>query len=177
MEEATPKPARTLQTEPKAKNRKKLIIVMGIMGLIIVSSLSFYFLRSKNPIPENIRKQVTFPVYYPNKLPAGYSLDKNLIRVENGIMFFSLDSKKNQKIIISEQTAPSNPPDFDTIQKAYSSFKKIDVIGGKAIFIISGETPTAILLTNTTLINISASKDTPEDVLVRLVQDLQSLPD
>lgn len=166
------------QTIPdKQPRRKRKWLWLIIIVVVIASVVTTVIIKNKNsnPFPKNIRTSADFPLYYPDSLPSGYELSRASIKYDRNIVFYNI-SHGNSEIRISEQSKPTNPPDFSAIQKAYSSFRKVDIPAGQAI---SGDyrgTPTAIMLTNTTLINLSASQGTPEDVLVKLVQSLQSLP-
>lgn len=63
------------------RKRSIRIVAITIVLLIIAASgtVAWYFtLREVNPVPENLRDELSFPVYYPaeEKLPAGYYLDR-----------------------------------------------------------------------------------------------------
>jgi hypothetical protein len=173
---------RTVDEKPSAKSKKRhfknflQLKYVALLCVLLVAALILFLLvinRSSGPIPQNIKKSVSFPVYYPSSLPRGYALEKSSVQYENQILFFSLNHG-SRKISVSEQVAPKNPPDFDLIQKGNTSFKKLDTTGGEAIYGVSQSIPAAILLTNTTLINIRGSKDVPLDVIGKLIQNMSS---
>lgn len=172
MEEANQKPARILQPAPKRKSHKKLIIGITLIVLVFGLLLGLYLMKPKNPFPENIRKEISYPLYYPEKLPEGYKLDKSSVKVESNIMFFTLDNE-DKKIIVSEQAIPSQPPDLANIQ----GFKKFNTSSGDAVIGSNVGRPTAILLSNTTLITISGDNKIPQDVIVQTTENMVSLPD
>jgi hypothetical protein len=158
-----------------SKSRKKLAIFLLVCVCLFIFGTAIYLTRrDPSPIPKNIRQTVGFAVYYPRPLPVNYELDKNSISLQNDIVFFIVQDK-TKKISISEQAAPPNPPDFDALQKRNDSFKKLDVLGGNALYGVSQNMPVAILLTNTTLVNVSGSQNTPIDVIARVTQSMSSL--
>jgi len=170
------------KTPPKPpghkKNRLRFAVIGGVTLLvIIVVGLGFFKLRSGDGLPKSIVKSSNLTLYYPSELPRGYALDRSTAREVDGIVFFTIkDTASDRQIVFSEQVAPTNPPDFDAIQKSSSSLKKANVAGSQGVIGVYQSTPTAIILTNTTLINISGSKNTPEDAVANLVKSLRSLP-
>jgi hypothetical protein len=159
-----------------------VILLVVIVGLLVKNSNS-------SPIPKSIRKTVNFPLYYPSKLPNGYTYEKSSAKSDAGIVFYSLKSG-DKKILVSEQTAPAHPPDLNALTKpqtvpagpsgfsppAISLFQKIDNSTGQAIqgTSIAGN-PVAIILTDTTLINLSGSATLPSNVITEVVQSLSVL--
>jgi hypothetical protein len=159
------------KSKPKKVSKKKPAIIFAALLLIAAAFFLIFNGKNNNPLPESIIKQSNFAVYYPTSLPKGYVLDKNSAAYDNQILFFSI-SNGDRKISISEQAPPKNPPDFDVIQKGNTSFKKLDVTGGQAIYGVSQQTPAAILVTNTTLINVSGSNNVPLDNVSKLIQSM-----
>jgi hypothetical protein len=168
MEETNRKPARMLESPPKSY--KKLIIGIFLVILIIVSSLFVYFMQAKdsNPFPKNIRTSINFPLYYPLPLPNEYSLSKTSLKNSNGIIFYSLNNGK-KTILISEQTVPSKPPDLAHIE----DFKHIAVSAGDAATGLNGGQPTALLLTDTTLITITGLGGVSENNISDTLQNMK----
>ncbi len=162
------------------KSRKKPII-LSLVTLLVLIGLGaggwFYLHRNNSPIPENIKTQAGFAIYYPSSIPDGYTYDRGSANINKKIVSYSLSSGNN-KIIVSEESVPSTPPDLSALQKFNPSFKDIDAPAGKAVSGIDSASgrPVAIIETNTTLINISGSKGVPADVISNLIQNMSSLP-
>lgn len=168
MEEATdPKPARMLK--PRPKSRKKLIVCIVVILIVLCVLVGLYLTRPKTPIPENIRKQADFPLYYPERLPDGYKLDKGSVKYENGVVFYSL-VKDSSSLLISEQSIPSNPPDLDHLK----GFSKIATFAGNVALGSVNNQPTAILLTDSTLLTITG-KNSTKDAVSQVTQNMGSL--
>jgi hypothetical protein len=154
------------------RNGWRLLITMVIIVIILVAA-GIIFSRtnkSETPLPPQIAAAVNFPIYFPSVMPEGYSLDKNSASAKNQAIYFSISSQ-NRKISISEQALPKNFPSLDGLQKT-TGLKKINVAGGQAIYGVSQGLPVAIVATNTTLLNINGTQNTPIDVVIKLIQNL-----
>jgi hypothetical protein len=155
------------------KVTRKTYVMSVVVGLLIILTVSVLAAtRTSNKLPKYLEKSAGFSIYYPSVLLADYNLDKKSVTYENQIIFFSF-SNGSKKISVSEQAAPKNPPDFSLIQKSNTSFKKLDVTGGQAIYGVSQNVPAALLLTNTTMINISASNNVPLDNVAAFAQNMK----
>lgn len=157
--------------------RKLWGITFFVVLVTSVSGGAFYYFMHQNshPISKEIRSSVSFPIYYPEKLPAGYAVDKESVKVEGGILFYVVSST-TKKITITQQTAPSSGLDLKKLSEINTSFKSNPVLAGEAVLGLNQGIPVGIMKTNTTLVNITGQKDIPQDVLARLMRDLSSLP-
>jgi hypothetical protein len=167
------------------RNTRAAVIGAVILGLRVYQTHS-------DQLPDDIKKSVSFPVYYPSKLPQGYSLDKNSAKTANGIVLFSLVFG-GKKILISEQTRPSHPPDLIALTKPQKAqlpvglsgitpptlapkFKEIDCPVGLAVqgANVSGS-PTAIVLTDSTLVNMTGSSTLSDAAISEIIQNLKRI--
>jgi hypothetical protein len=174
----------------RAISKLKKHPALSIFAVVLALALYMVILNkntNSSPIPKSIGQSVGFPIYYPSKLPNGYSYEKDTVKVDNGIVFFELHSS-NRAITLSEQSAPANPPDLDALTKPQtaqgsmpgmnsptlpSMFQKIDNPAGQAVQGTSlGGKPVAIILTDTTLINISGSDKLTTNALTKIVKSL-----
>ena len=168
-------------SEPQTKRRPRfkqvLLIVVAIILIVGGAGGWKYEHRNSGPVPKAILKSTNFAIYYPSSLPSGYTLNKNSFSQQNGVLFFQINAN-DKTISISEQQLPKIPPDFDTIQKFNTSFKQFDLTAGKSLLGIDAQSnnPIAIVITNTTLININASNEVPRDVVAKIIENLASLP-
>ncbi len=164
-----------IDSSPKLKRPRKwwLLIVLTLVGIIIIAGATAAILlivqKPATPISE-FSKKVNFPLYYPEKLPNGYSFTPHSASIEDNVVFYAIQNG-DKKITVSEQTLPTILPNL-TAQK----FDEIDAEAGKAYIRANQVAPVAILKTNTTLINISASQGTPSDLFKSFVQSLKSIP-
>jgi hypothetical protein len=169
--------------KPKIVKTKHQLITfdvarLAVILIILVGGTAWAIVKVSNAdsLPKKVYKQAHFAIYYPTPIPAGYMLDKNSAQFDKNVLFFSF-SNMGKKVFVSEQAAPSAPPDLSAIQKVNTSFKKVDTAIGQVIMGLNpaSQVPLAIIETNTTLINISGSKDTPSEVINKMAQSLTSL--
>jgi hypothetical protein len=187
--------------KPKSSGRRKKlfeqiifdIVRLAVLALIVglVFLVFHYFKTHKpNPIPGSIKKSASFTLYYPTQVPQGYSFDKSSANVKNGIVFLSWKNASSKRIQITEQARPAKSPDLNTLtkppkvetsipgvappslnplfQKAYSP------VGQAIVGSNTSGSPTAIVLTDKTLINVSGPSDLPNNALNNIVQTLKS---
>jgi hypothetical protein len=161
---------------PTKHTRRITSNITRIAVLVILLSVGLFVWKHKissaSPIPKNIVKSVNFSIFYPSPLPDKYSLKKDSIKIQTQILFFTLQNGDN-KISVSEQSAPPNPPDLQLLTQA--GFSKINTTLGQAVQGTNGSRAVAILLTNTTLINVSGSSSTPSDAVTSVITRLHSL--
>lgn len=151
---------------------------LAILGFIILAAISlvivsyFIFLK-RDPIKE-LSNEAGF-VIYEAPIPEGYKLDTSSIKLESGSILFYTLSSGNKTISISQQVTPVNKPDFKTLAEINTSIKSLSTNSGDAIIGINDVSPIAIISTNTTLINISASRDVPQDIIRNIVNTMHSI--
>ena len=143
-----------------------LVVSLGLAG----GGLYYYHQRSDWPIPKTVRSQIQFPIYYPSPMPNGYNYQKGFAKVQNGILFYKITSG-NRIIVISEQAIPNAPPDLNNL----IGFKKLVTLAGTAAVGSNNGQPIAIVLSNTTLIDINGSKNVPNDVVGNLAESMKAL--
>jgi flagellar basal body-associated protein FliL len=165
------------ELKPRSKHGKSklLPILSAILMLLLIIGISGWWLihRSETgPIPKKIKNGVKFAIYYPNNLlPRGYELQKDSVKQENGLVTYTLQNGDKQ-IYVTEQSAPPRPPDLSVI----TNYKKVDTFAGQAAIGTDRGAPIAFLVSNTTMVNMRATKDVPNDVLARTLQAMSALP-
>ncbi|HSW79872.1 MAG TPA: hypothetical protein VLG47_03785 [Candidatus Saccharimonadales bacterium] len=180
------------------KNRFKMPvkkIAITIIALIVVASIGWWLAVHKNSqLPQHARsyaKSEGFSIYYPDKLPQNFSLDKQSIMSENGVVLYKLKNGE-ETITVSEQKEPNPPPNFDALTQTNTAvgamaggvqapdsnklngFIKLSTPIGQAVQ-GNGKNnyPIVFVSTGTTLINISGSQNLSNDLLVQLVGSLK----
>lgn len=156
---------------------KKMILVLSAILLISCIGTSYYYFNKKStatamlPLPANIINGVDFPLYVPSMLPTGYGYKAGSANIRNGILFYKLSSGA-KTITITEQSLPSIAIDLTKVP-SYSSLK---VPAGRGAIGVSVGNPSVIIMTDTTMININSTKDTPKDIVSNLAQSITLLP-
>lgn len=153
---------------PAQKSRKKLITgIFLILTVVVLIAVGFYFMKPKDSIPKNIKKSVNFTLYYPEKVPDGYSLNKGSIKIDNNILFFTLNNG-GAKITVSEQSNPGKRFDFSQTP----GFGEVSASAGEAVVGQISSQYVGILIADKTLVNIYTSNNVSRDVIVKIVQSM-----
>lgn len=124
--ETAPLPRINIEEQPVRRTRrknksgrglfKKLLIMIFIIGvgIAIAAGGSYFYSKSHaSSVPENIKSQSDVPVLYPEKLPAGFTVDKSSFNISgnNIVAYYATDSSGNH-LIFNVQPRPANF-DFD----------------------------------------------------------------
>lgn len=104
-------------SEPRL-SRKLIASLSLVAGALAVLALTVVLSRPVSPIPEAIRKQVSFPIFWPashvSVIPNSYEY-----RTEDDVLLFSGYLDDGQKVTFNEQATP-NP--FNDIPGYYDQF-------------------------------------------------------
>lgn len=86
--------------------RNLALISVGVF--IVISTILFFTIgRRSSPIPVDIQSGATFPLYYPDALPEGYSIDNSSFSLSDAALIFSISySDGKKKLHVSEQPKP-----------------------------------------------------------------------
>jgi hypothetical protein len=155
------------------KQLKVLITVSIFILLIAGTGLYISLFRDRSPIPMRILRSVNYPLYFPDPVPTTYALQKDSLNYSNGVVSYNFQHvPKDSKIIyVIEQALPSKPPDLQKLVDLLS-FRKIDTVVGTAVLGQNEGNQTAILNTNTTLITVTSTKDTPDDITISVLKNM-----
>lgn len=164
----------TRESTPHRKTSPRLIVAsVAIILVVIVAGIAWKWSAhsGQNPLPVAIVSQADFPVYYPNPLPKDVTYKSKSARTEADVFFYTLVSR-GKEITVSEQRVPDAPPAIANL----IGFKKIDSALGTTVIGTNAGKPVLLLLTNTTLVTLSAPRDLPSDVLIGIAQSMRTAP-
>lgn len=87
---------------------KRLFLGISIVLAIALASLAafLYFSRDKNPIPKNIRSSTTFPLYYPEKVPQGWAIQKTSFTKTADVVMYRITNIDNPQKAVSISIQP-----------------------------------------------------------------------
>jgi hypothetical protein len=109
--------------ETRNRGYKKLFLYIVLILVIAgVAAAGWWYStqRDISPVPENIQKSVSFPVYYPDpkKLPVGYTLDASSFKnpVKDGITYNV--NYGGGRLVFSVQPKPSTT-ELDSFTASY----------------------------------------------------------
>lgn len=108
------------QPNDKRWSLRKTLLLVLVFVLVVVGLLAWWSrLDDSSLVPDKIRKSLDFSVYYPEHLPAGYTLSTTSFRLaEPGVVLFSVTYAKGKSIVFSEEQQPSSG-DIDKFISSY----------------------------------------------------------
>jgi len=88
--------------------RRQLLVLTGILVILGLGLGSYFlFIRESSPIPQSVQKSVSFPLYYPDKLPDNWAIDKTSFSKGTDVVFYKInDSHQGRVISVSIQPQP-----------------------------------------------------------------------
>lgn len=93
------------------RRRRKIIIIVCAISIVLAASAVGYWLlfgRSASPLPKELVAQATFPIYYPEKLPEGYTLKPGSATGDSTAVYYTLiDATGKQSITVTTQATPN----------------------------------------------------------------------
>ncbi len=157
----------------------RLYVLAGMILSIVILSAGLIYIHqneNKSPVPATIADNLKYTLYYPapNKMPAGYILDKKSFIQQEGAVIYVVNHGSD-KIIFSVQAKPDNKiiQDFEAKQiPLHTSVSTslgtalIGAIGGKTIISLATNTNSWLLVT--------APDGIDQGVIVSLLNALKS---
>jgi hypothetical protein len=167
-------------TRPKKTKKSKKLWLGVVCLLIIVGGACFYYKNQSKPpaaaapsipLPASISSKVNFPVYYPSSTPAGYTYSNGSAAVQNGLVFFKMFNG-NKFVFFTEQASPSKPVDLS----ALPNYQQFSVPAGTAAIGTNLGKPAGLVLSGSTLINVSTSGGVTAGELNDIFRSLAPVP-
>ena len=122
---------------PKARPKKQhlvrtlliTVLVLGILGGAGAWAYPKY--AHKNPFPADIRSSAAVGLFYPQKLPAGYTINSASIHLENGVLTYNANNG-SLRVVFTTQPIPTafDYPAFK--QKYLNNAQQISTVYGQA---------------------------------------------
>ena len=146
-----------------------LLVSGGVMGWLLVQRSS-----ANATIPTEIQKSVDFSLYEPGWLPEGSALDRKSFAAEHQTVTFTVDGRKGEKLIFSEQPQPPLI-DFDAFyDKQFGHKTSFDTAIGQAVVGISKDTLFGSITTGQTWIFVKAHHDMDRVAFERIMQNMHA---
>lgn len=154
------------------KKRRALLLIIVIAVLCSATGIVTYSFFKKDPdISRGVVSATNFMVYLPKNLPDNFTINSQSFKIESEILFFNITGPRST-VYVSQQKNPPVAPDFEKIIEQLS-FKKTEIGTGTVVYGLDSKKPRAIYMTNTTLINIHSDEDTPLDVLIDILKQME----
>jgi len=112
---------------PKLSRRLSVAVVLAIV--LVAAGITFYLVRRAQavPIPRAVTEAVTFPIFLPKELPAGYKLDEQSFKYVAGeqVLVFQATDPAGDTLVFSQQAKPGNVNFSEFAQKQLINAKKL----------------------------------------------------
>jgi len=170
-----PRPAPQAVGPTAAKRRRLPKPLVAIITVLLASALfaGGYSLKSADAsegIPNKIIKQVSYELYFPSPMPAGYTYMKDTATFQIGQVFYKF-SNGNKRVTVKEEPLPQPRPDL-SLYKGYAVYTS--AVGKTAIGLTFGQ-PTAIVLAGSTVITLNTSGSVSQDELKTAIDNLKNI--
>lgn len=156
------------------KHRKSWLkyVVILVAALIIIGIVWVIFAgRAKSEVPAEVisaKATTSFPLYYPQPLPDGFSSTSNSLNVTDGALMFNVTDRKGNAVVVTQQPRPQLTEEV-TKTKQFST-----PIGNAFLAQLNGRT-VGFIYTEKTLIIVSSTNEVDDDDLVKLLSSLQKI--
>lgn len=127
------KAAHQINRRPKRMIFKKLffsVLFLAFLGTAAAWGYPRYM--EKNPFPPNIQTNSQVQLFYPNKLPPGFEVDKTKMHFANGALIY--DAKKaDLRLVFTLQKTPPNYNYTNFYQQDLKNLQDLNSPYGKAV--------------------------------------------
>jgi hypothetical protein len=169
-QEPRPEPAHpTVQREPasapahhtshrKPKKKLKKLLTAVILLAVLAGGALYAYPRyvNANPFSADVQTNAGYSLFYPKKLPPGYSIDKTKIALTNGVVIYDA-SNNDKRIVFTLQKVPTTF-DFDTFYKQqFSDTQQFPTAYGTAYIGKNGDRYLGSLTSGTTWLLLSTN--------------------
>lgn len=100
----------TYRGRQRLGRKQEMVIAASLLILILMGVASIAWKQhvrdNHNPIPAIARKGLSFPLYYPTNLPAGYSIKPNSFEQKDKVLIFYIMTPANKAVGVSQQSLP-----------------------------------------------------------------------
>lgn len=110
-----PRPQPAAASHKPRRGRK---ILAGVIVLAVIAAggiFAYPRLVQANPFSSDIQTNAGYKLFYPSKLPAGYTIDKTNINLANGVVIYSANNGDKRLVFTMQKTPPNF--DFNTFYK------------------------------------------------------------
>lgn len=152
--------------------QKKWRILIGVLFIVTVGVVGVYSNNaSRSHIPENLVRQISFPIYFPLDVPKGLKLDDESFNVSSQLFIYKFMYESNKPLVITIQPKPVK---FDESIIKNADIKSLHI--GRAYIWYSGENTNTVIVSDDSLISVGAPDGIPDDVLEQFIYSLRLVP-
>lgn len=161
---------RQKERQPSPKNYRAIVVILGI-SLVSIGTYAYLYggtlrnERSISVIPENIIASTDFPLYYPQSIPQGFSLEAGSFQSNSEFVSFSLVANDGKTLLVVQQ------PDAEAFNPSELALEKqSETRIGSSYLTELNHRPTGIITADKTMITISSSSPKMEEEVKSLMK-------
>jgi hypothetical protein len=146
------------------------VILVALVGL----GLLYFTLPKDTEPPKNLRDSIAFALYWPQKMPPGFHVDRSSIHTTSQVVTFEVRSK-NEVINVSEQARPAHFDfeEFNT-KKLFGTTDSLTP-AGKLTVGLAGNRSIGSLVTDKTWILAAAQSDQAAQPVKKLLTEFREV--
>jgi hypothetical protein len=102
----------SMSEEPRRGHKRLVIITIIIVLLALAGSTAWWFfkVRDVGPIPKKYTRDLKIKLYYPTRLPEGYSVNVNSFERQDDVLIFSIKAPNGKNVAVAQQAIPPDAP-------------------------------------------------------------------
>jgi hypothetical protein len=98
----------TTAKEPLRRKGSRKRLFVGLIVTLLLATTTYLLARPDSPIPGTVRQQAKFTLFYPEKVPAGYTVIKDSFAYQQGVLTYRIKASENTSLLVSEQRPPGD---------------------------------------------------------------------
>lgn len=162
--------------DKRPHTRRNFVVTSAAILAVALTGAASYYVLSRDKAANDpafraiseIKQGTDTTLYYPSELPDGYTIGKQSVQIQNGVVFYSLTSG-SKSATVSQQEKPESLNNLTRIEGLNETVGKL----GKTYIGTSDGIPTAVVMADQTLVNISGTPELPQKVISEIIDSLQ----
>jgi hypothetical protein len=161
---------------PKSPQKKSRflpgIIVSIVLAAILTLGFSLLQHKKSDPVPNNVKKSSTLPVYYPANLPVGYSIKSSTFSSSVAVITYFAEDNKNNRIIFSIQKPLSTEEQKDFDKRVLEDrVEVLSNVGKAAIGKVNGHITGSLVTDKSWILVTTSSNQISKSDMANLLAD------
>jgi hypothetical protein len=139
---------------------------------VVIAAFIFFTHGHNDPLPEKIKREANFTLYYPTKVPSGFRFDEVAYDSSTKVVTYDYSTIDGDKIFFSLQPKPRNFNFNDFNKKQISGASQISTPLGTATLGVLQKQTLSSIVTDKTWILIGAGQNVNLQQLEQVTQSL-----
>jgi hypothetical protein len=156
----------------KPNNKKMPLLIGGAIALLVLTAGALFVavLGESRPIPKEYADKVSFPLYYPDKLPAGFARDTGVMSANSEALVYGFRDQEGKRLVVTIQARPAGLSVND-----FNPTKEFGTHIGRAYVVDLDGRSTAAIVNDTSLVVVNAPEGIALSSLETFVNSLRRI--